>query len=420
MKVARFAGIVDVPIFSAPDLGITDYVGFDASPRFSTGNYRAPLFSYQPQTLSTNDEVLGRVVSMLPNLNGPSITELNGDVVPGFSGMSARLSWFDDTVYMLNELPPSGTNYRWRLFKYPQTRKAGIYTPPQVTKYRIDSGHPFTAFGLPRIEFQSSVLRGYDWASLQILPQMIFCQNTTYGSVYSMVLTWSGLRVRNAFVTAGMPGITWPNFVSGSSTAFTMNERANSFLFGRENRPSSIAAQGLGYSNYLFVGKGLKLAPVIVNWRTTEYDPVNIITAFPRWDYVSFDDAYYTDKLATARPQGYKDGFIFIIDTPLRDGRTGQLQEAIVTDPIFNSYYILRFVPQNPVAAQAMETTNTTWSVMIDTEGTVWFYNGGSPGFTDTIFNSYSPALFFNPRLIDFDLPAVVMPCYNTCMPGYF
>jgi hypothetical protein len=100
-------------------------------------------------------------------------------------------------------------------------------------------------------------------------------------------------------------------------------------------------------------------------------------------------------------------------------GYTGERQEIVVTDPMCSVFYVLRLVPQNASAAEALKTTTTAYCAKIDTEGTLWFYNGGSPGFKDAIYYSFAPRLFFNPTLADFDLPAITMPCYNTCLPGY-
>lgn len=418
MKVARFAGVVDVPLFSAPDLNITDYVGFDAQPRFS-GNCRVPMFSYQPQVKASNDSSVNRVVSIIPNITAHSELLKNPASIIDMAGMDFRQNWIDGSLYLLSETGITGTNYTWKLWRCQQSRAPGqveLTVPPY---WFIDNSHPLTGTPQNRIEFQTTVLGGFDALGGGNCPLMLYCWNNAYNRVYVMVLTDAGLKARNGFSALTLPGATWLNTVSGSATAFCKNSRTNSATFGWENVVTPGSTIGVFHDNYIWVGKGLKTAPLVVNFQTAIYDPDAIDQIEPRWDYVSFDDAAYTAALAnTQDAQGYKDGWIFTL-LMNGTGKTGERQEVVVVDPIFNQYYVLRFVAQNPLAQSALKTTTTTYSVKIDTEGTVWFYNGGSPGFKDLIFNSWSPALFFNPAVINFDLPAIAMPCYNTCLPGY-
>ena len=416
---ARFAGIVDVPIFSAPyDLNISGYQGFDASPRFAR-NCQAPLFSYQPSAANTNAGTVARVCSVIPNLTTQSESLLNPTQVAGLSGMSQRINWIDGYAWILNELPPQfGTNYRWLAWRFQQGRNAGLQNLSKPPAWFIDRFSPNAGFAQPRIEFTHPVLPGYDFVSGGKAPLLIYTWNNTYNRVYGMVYTDYGWKLRNLFTALPLPGATWLNFISGSPTAICRNEFANSAGFGFNNAGLGNYDGGPGFGNYMFVGKGTKSSPYILNFRTHEYNPDTITQQPPRFAPVGLPAPYSAAFEAATDVQGWQGGFIF---TLLMNGAgyTGERQEIIVTDPMLSIFYVLRLVPQNPVAAEALKTTTTSYSAKIDTEGTLWFYNGGSPGFKNAIFYSFAPRLFFNPTLADFDLPAVTMPCYNTCLPGY-
>jgi len=418
---AKFVGVVDVPLFQRPgDLNLSDYAGFDANPSFSSYSFQAPLFSNISAAAALDAGEIARIVSIIPNLNGDSETLRNPTQTVGVTGTSFRPQYIDGSIYILNEMPfgAGGLNYRWRLWRYPQTRKAGQYFGDPA-RFFMDMNYPATYPPRIRIEFQTPPLAGFDWVNYQNTALMPFCWGNVYNRVYAMVMTAVGPRARNLFNTLALPGATWPNFISGSSLAFCRNNSVNSFAFGFGNQSFLGSGFGLGHANYLFVSKGTKGSAYIVNFKTNDYDPDTIMGQEPRFSQVSFDDPVYTAALDNvSHAGGWKNGFIFSLKTN-GQGKTGQHTEIVVTDPMMTYYYVLRFVPQNAAAARALIPTNTTWSAAIDTEGTVWFYNGGSPGFKDIVFNSYSPALFFNPRLIDFDLPSITMPCYNTCLPGY-
>lgn len=401
MPTARFAGIVDVPLFESPDVPITDYVGFPASPAFSPSS-DVPMFSYQPQSPSGDPKKLGRVAAIIPTLDGSSQVVLNPTTVPGLAGMSNRITHLDGFTYALNETETSGggVNYNWMLFKMFQGREAGIEVANATpSRWYITPSNPFVAVPNIRREFQLGIANSFDFMGSGVSAGILYNWNNNYNRVYCLLQTVFGLRLRNAFGAAEL-GMIFPQFVAGVASA-------------------RFAQKTLG-GNHLFVGKGLKDSAYVLHFNLMTYDPDTIDATSPGKQAVSLPAGVYQDALDNViNVTVWKNGFVLTLDTG-GAGVTGQNQEVIVTDPYFKNFVVLRFVPQTSGAEEALVPDNTNWSCKIDTEGTIWFYNGGIGGFKNKVYNSWSPALFFNPRLLDIDLPAVTMPCYNTCLPGYF
>lgn len=399
MPAAVYQGMIDVPLFEGADVPLSDYVGFPASPAFSSSS-DVPLFSYQPQAPSGNPKELGRIAGLIPTLDGVSQLLLNPTTVPGFSGMSIRATHLGGFTYCLNETETSGggTDYNWMLFKMMQSRAAGIY-PATPTRWYITPDNPPVAVRNIRREFQLGVASTFDFMGSGTSAGILYTWSNTYTRVYMLMQTVFGLRLRNAFGT-GELGMTFPQFVSGSTSARFSQKTLN--------------------GNHLFVSKGLKSTASVLHFNTMTYDPDTVDFDSPGKQDVSLPAGVYQNALnAVVNVTTWRNGFVLTLNTNGL-GVTGQNQEVIVTDAYFRNFVVMRFVPQNASAEAALIPSATNWSCKIDTEGTVWFYNGGTAGFKNKVYNSWSPNLFFNPRLLDLELPAVTMPCYNTCMPGYF
>lgn len=226
-------------------------------------------------------------------------------------------------------------------------------------------------------------------------------------------ILWSG---------TGNPIFLWCAIFDGVSflpyNAWTMGGNLFTWIWsGTTYYVQNPAADGWIYT---FMSKNASHPNLGFRWTPTPFTPAAggpdvlpsaVIPSFS--DNVGLDTLFQDPtKYSILRWRG---GFIVILQTN-GAGPTGQTCEVAVCDNNFQTYNLLKFVPQEATGQVALNRPATRWTVKIDTDGILYF-NSGSASDLTSIWYSYSPIPWAYPQLIYTPPPPLSLPCYTPCFP---
>lgn len=158
--------------------------------------------------------------------------------------------------------------------------------------------------------------------------------------------------------------------------------------------------------------------PVLIwEFAPAPYDPIGKGTNTPRFIKTpAFEDAVIQAQFDANNYEAgvWWGGFLFQINTNYL-GPTGQRYEIVVTDETMSNYWLVKLIPEDSTARDALLRGAGQWQFKIDVDGSIYF-NSGDNLDKNAVFYNFAPLLFDFPSVQLSRLPPITLPCFNPCL----
>lgn len=403
MTIARYQGTVSIPVFLQP----VDYGAFNP------GNVNWNTITFSPESYIPLFGAVKMTDAVLPNAgptaNAGLVMTRMSVLAPAVGGVSEMLlnsttggivqqlpvTWVDGKLYTTSGygFDGSGTVYN-TAFAWQKMQRPPGNSPIQSSANRIITKITRSTFFTGMCPARSGGINGVlaHYTDLDFLLKTVLfdLSHNTYtdplfggpdftGNINTAAGAISGAQILNNRIVT--PRATDPDNLTVITTT----------TGGAVNRGVLFNAAGLGVAGVPITSElHLDNAGLDAIWSTN-----------------------YDNKIQT-----WYNGYILNIPTGGAGPTSGQNSEVVVTNADFTQYYLVRLVPMDTASQNQLARSGATWQVKIDTDGILWFNSGAnaSPDASQMLY-SFSRDFIGFPQITQIDIPPIVLPCWNNCIP---